>query len=911
MIYVTVNDPIERLPLSTRSYKAFKNAHINTVGELLEWYKNRESEYIRNFGAKSKEEVVSLIDEMLNGQGEFCLWRSENQGGDKVSAPCERSIPDMMIYDLPLSPYARIALNKSGFVRASQIVGITESIIHTRLRGGYISKDVIKEIIDCSKEYSRQLNEYIKEHKPLKVATENEQERHDLFEALTTGLKLDGSTSLEIIDNVQKRCNNFNSDEFISFICENSILVSALEKAIIVFLDTNEGTYTKNEVIATLPSIFQDNRIIERVLKNLEKKDEIYIDDIIIKRNYPSIIKTINETLNDRELDIIRRRLDGQTLEEISREYGFTRERVCQISAKALRRVQKKYELGAFPKRFDEDKYVYIFEKYHLSIEDFKIAFDEPFSTYYYLNLITSNNRAEKKSLDTALEDDHIPRSMRRLLERAVYKHCILIDGVRIIKQRSELVHYYIKTRCTDKTDYDAFYENYHRWLIRIGLPGEEYRLDYKSYKNKLNSSDYVLWNQWSCFRYYDINSNDYNTLLSTLNFESYNNIELSTLKWFRDYPELMKEYDIRDEYELHNLLKKISIDPMVHITFCKMPTIVIGTANRDEQVLELLLACAPIEANEFANKYEELYGVKAKTVLANYLDNFNEYFFNGVYSIDAHNLPYFQFYNLKTILTEDYYTIARVKQIYSSLYPNSDENQINPYTLKTLGFHVYGGSSGYIIGPKFEGAREYFEHLLMDSEMVDGNLFDYSLYCNTSFTSILSDLKVSRTIVEYEPKKYINISKLEKMDITLDVIDQFCESVIWYVGNDSFFTIKSLKQDGFSDLLFTKHKFKDWFYGSLLCEDERFSSRRVGGTRLFCQANRDFVFGDFLFSILEVEEKISIDELNDLLETHYGIVIPKDKLIYLIRNTTELYYDGISKMVFFSREMYDGVKDI
>ena len=42
------------------------------------------------------------------------------------------------------------------------------------------------------------------------------------------------------------------------------------------------------------------------------------------------------------------------------------------------------------------------------------------------------------------------------------------------------------------------------------------------------------------------------------LNFDQFENTEISTLKLFRDHPEVMQEYDIRDEYELHNLLRKI-----------------------------------------------------------------------------------------------------------------------------------------------------------------------------------------------------------------------------------------------------------------------------------------------------------------------------------------------------------------
>ena len=86
--------------------------------------------------------------------------------------------------------------------------------------------------------------------------------------------------------------------------------------------------------------------------------------------------------------------------------------------------------------------------------------------------------------------------------------------------------------------------------------------------------------------------------------------MEFSSLKLFRDNPDLMEEYDIRDEYELHNLLKKIWPETSeLKIQFKKMPTIVIGEPDRDQQVLGLLMQYAPISNVELAKKYEEQYG--------------------------------------------------------------------------------------------------------------------------------------------------------------------------------------------------------------------------------------------------------------------------------------------------------------
>jgi hypothetical protein len=75
---------------------------------------------------------------------------------------------------------------------------------------------------------------------------------------------------------------------------------------------------------------------------------------------------------------------------------------------------------------------------------------------------------------------------------------------------------------------------------------------------NRLADSTLCLWKQGEKLRYYDIVGQDYTELFETINLSQFSNIEISTLKFFEDFPELMEKYDIRDQYELHNLLKKI-----------------------------------------------------------------------------------------------------------------------------------------------------------------------------------------------------------------------------------------------------------------------------------------------------------------------------------------------------------------
>ena len=54
----------------------------------------------------------------------------------------------------------------------------------------------------------------------------------------------------------------------------------------------------------------------------------------------------------------------------------------------------------------------------------------------------------------------------------------------------------------------------------------------------------------------------------------------------------------------------------------------------------------------------------------------------------------------------------------------------------------------------------------------------------------------------------------------------------------------------------------------------------------------------------MEKYQKIDFYDLKDLLENHYGITLPKEKLLTIIGGT-ELYYDTIMEAVYIDYDTY------
>lgn len=183
-----------------------------------------------------------------------------------------------------------------------------------------------------------------------------------------------------------------------------------------------------------------------------------------------------------------------------------------------------------------------------------------------------------RKPLESILYDENIPENLRTQAKRAIYKGYIFVNGKRIKENRVSLINYYLKEFCRDSMKFADFEESYNAFVDSLGLTDDKnLKVSGRSYMNHLSSSMFTLCSYWQNFRYYDIKARNYNDFLRQINLAQYKGMTISTLRIFRRNPELMKNFDIRDGYELHNLLRKLYLNSINDIQFGRMPIISIG----------------------------------------------------------------------------------------------------------------------------------------------------------------------------------------------------------------------------------------------------------------------------------------------------------------------------------------------
>ena len=642
MNYLTYTDSLEKVRknLSVRCYNGLCRGGIHTIEDLINYDREKLSK-IKNLGKQSVDEIISFIYTLKSGKENFRLISHEELPvNDDELADCSTDEPDENMFipqfrdtdgillddislkELWLSTRSFNALTRAGYSFASELINITEARL-SEIKN--LGKDSIKEIL--AKIESLNFTKIQTDNSSLKKNIKCKDFVTGISELVTINSDMLYHELLPIFERAEEEIITDESKKMFSSI----YLRNAVKDKIFSFLADFKFGVDMVDIIALFPENIVEIDIIEEIIVEMESEEKILIGNRIEIRR-PTIFEYVQKLSIERDWEILLKRLQGLTLEEISSLYNLTRERVRQIISRILRRLHKS-------EIFAEDKYVDIFLKYDFTKEEFFDIFGDNEIVYNYLNLVC-DKESVGKSLEEFIEDKLIPIKLRENAEKALIKRVskkyLTIGSEKIYKSRSDLADYVMRTYFQDEASFDEFFEIYNIVLDDFGVAEDsQFIINSRSYENRFGESNKILWKQGRKFRYYNIESRDFTELFQGLALDQYNNVEYSSLKFFRDYSNLMKQYDIRDEYELHNLLKKLCQKlEFSNITFRRMPMIEFGRANRDAQVLNMLMQLAPVTLLDFAAAYEAEYGVLSTTVMGGFLKNFNEYLHNGVYYI-------------------------------------------------------------------------------------------------------------------------------------------------------------------------------------------------------------------------------------------------------------------------------------
>lgn len=306
--------------------------------------------------------------------------------------------------------------------------------------------------------------------------------------------------------------------------------------------------------------------------------------------------------------------------------------------------------------------------------------------------------------------DNRLIGTVKKQVEDFSKEFFIKINDKIIESNKTKFLDHVITNYAKNEIKYEDFIILYDDLLMKYAPE----KFDIWSLKNRerfeanFSNKDNILWQQWRTFRYFETKNVDVDFLTRVINIFKFKNKEISSLVLFRNNEEVMEELDIRNEYELHNLLKKIWPVDDTSVKFGRMPNILIGNGSIVEQISEIIHEFAPITKEELGSMFEQEYGVKSMTLLGGVdLSKFNKYYDGTQYVLDNKKYTKEVINVLKSILTKDVYEMDEFKKI---IYSHYDNLQINFLNILDVGYRLY---KNHVISTKFKSSSEYVNFLL------------------------------------------------------------------------------------------------------------------------------------------------------------------------------------------------------
>ncbi len=645
----------------------------------------------------------------------------------------------------------------------------------------------------------------------------------------------------------------------------------------IIFKQRKEiNLFRLKEILQPIPivDVNQMNDYLQRLLKD----GFIIYTPHGLKYHRPGVMDYIQNNLED--YGIVFERLQGKTLEEIGQERNLTRERIRQL--------EKKESITIPYQKISEQKYVPFFVQYDLSEDEFCKVFELNQSQFLYLKLYnTPKKQVDKLSKEELLESQTLTlKEQERLLE-IINKGYLVIGNRKIKKNKLSIISYCVELYAKETMKLKEF----HPLVIEFC---EEYDLDMdfssiRALEGILARVDALLWKYGKQFRFYNIEKELILSTLSNINFNQYNHLEISARRILDDYDEEFAQIDILDEYEMHNLLKKYQGHLPNKLHLSRMPLLQIGSPNREEQLLDLLIENSPISRDDFAELYSERYGILLQTVKANYLSMLQEYEHGDTLNANTPMVSQDVIEKLEEILIEEFYFKEDIYTLYAERF---GEERLPDYLFSQLGYRNY---AQFILKDTYHRADLYFEETYFNKEIFE--VTDKRMLYLGSFRKRLFALRENLDVFEYDERAYIRFEKInEQTGIEKSDIIRLVQTILDEVG-DRYFTVDVVQPIIERSALY-KLGFDNIFYESILRGNQYLRFQYMANKVVFRRTKDKFYISNLVDEVVSRFKRIDIYDLIFYIDETYSVSLSKESIVQSTE-VTELYYHPVMEMMF------------
>lgn len=619
----------------------------------------------------------------------------------------------------------------------------------------------------------------------------------------------------------------------------------------------------------------------------LQIENKIKIGMYGIEYNFLHFEDYISNNFDERIANIIKERYSGNTLESIARRYGLTRERVRQIC--------KKIKFDEINDNLVEDKYRNIFEKYDWTKQAFIEIFNEEELTYNYLN-----NRYIKgnEDLTNILTDSDFDYSQKEKF-KSINNLIVTTDGD-LISNTNDFIRKVLVKYATNEIEIDDLTDIYNDEIEKY----PELQLSNLNSRNleaRLSRSDYALFGANHKVRYYDFDILSNESIDQLKELIILNDGFYSTEYLFRNNKQLMNELDVRNEYELHNILKLKIDDNDNNVYFLRMPNFLVEYRDRDEFIADKIREYSPILINDFIDILYEEYGHKKTTMQAYLASNFTPYIKDGYFDIETISLSEEEISLLQNKIVKDIYSLDDVKEILETNGYEDAKMMLTNRNFNKLGYKLRGS---YVIKSEYGRIYGYFDNKIENETVIK---FDESIIKIGAIYNAINYYCKQLKIFKLSNNIFITDKKLLELGITKQDLEQFIENIREKFYEKDYFSVNNVTTE-IDCSIFENIGLSESFIDDLIFNLDDIKILRINNNRLYSFSKYSLSITEFMYDMVNKYSSISLEDLEKEIAINYQISVPFDRLRGYLYSTDIFYSDILGKIYSDKNNYYEEV---
>lgn len=891
------NVSIVRLNLSTRALHLLQKMQIQTIKDFMDVSMER-FEQQKGTGSKTLDELSELRKKIVEGTIDLKAISHNNDVNEEFDMPIfsQDVINQMALYpvsDLMMSVRSNNCLQSAGIKTMDQLIFLSDTDLMDIPNLGMKSLNEIKKMrVDWIKK-----NYFLLSEPELNISIP--EGKKAFYEELANAFNKIVPYSVKHIYNILKKNDSFRiiekhtavgditSDEYAMLFRNNTDFGKGVERYFYrLFSDIKE--YIEKEEIITIierdfsyPSIRNALYVTLNEMTGISRIGSYYV----IRRQ--NIEECVNDLPDDYKKRIFIDRLNGLKLQEIGDKYERTRERVRQI----VEMFSKKLPL------LEEDYYASVFKYFDFNRELFYDVFpDANDKVYMYLSIRYKNKKGKNEitrsningytglysnEVSDYLDRDEATSWKRKLNRRKVAWRVLILHSGEFF-------------------DNVTFEKTYNEFLVMNSLDRNRYSYNERTMINLFRGSQHVVFNKEGQFRYYEGNAV---ALWDIIDFGRYKDSVISSELIYKDYIDIMEEHDINNGYELFCLLKNTSncmvecSGEKVPISFRRIPVMIVGNGDEEKQMIKLVKELSPVEYWNFYQAYEERFGIRKESAIANLGSYIERYHVNGKYVSDMPLLSHNDEERISKIISErPLWSINELENIFEKECTESDNGTLNNTTLYNLGYTL---NVGYAYSRKYNNVTECIGDCIFSEDLVDLKEINPEIIRLSVFQSYIYSVRSNLEYIEVSPKVYASRVFLEReYGLTLVKIREIQKKMSQFY-NEKYFNGNSLWHyfNGDPDIALLKDN--KWLCTSIMRQQSGVFSLSIINAVVLSLQKDELSLAKICLWIAERDGKMKLEQLTDHINDIFGSKLDKYKIAFKIKEQgleNEILTDGVDE---------------